>query len=258
MRHSQKFPFCAAYAVAAVLFLVSCDSADGPVGVFDYSPVIEELEVHPRELTFTGEDGVRDTTITISISAKSDLPEDSRLVARIYSLQESSVLASDTLLSVESDPRKYRAELQMVGQTSSFDDLVVYVFPQTRDQRIGDRVETRLRVRWENIGEPEILSLEHPQSVRIPAAGQTNFNIIARVGHPHSLDFIQSVRLELYDSARNRIFASQMGSQSAGIYVQNFSVNQNNRPDTYTVEVQAVNVLGIRSDTLRSTFEFVE
>jgi len=256
-------------AVLAVVHFVSgCDNADGPTNVLSNSPKIDELEIQPSSLNFSGEDGIRDTVITFAMTVRSDLPEDHQLVAQLITANTRQELASDTLIQDSGNPRRFTGSFTLEDETSSFTDVLVYIYPLGYGKKVGDRFEKRINVRWEDIGSPEIIAVNHPDTITIPQTGQPDagFFISAEANHPFSRDFIAEVRLELYDSNENLIFTSSMSDQNPdfgnepgdGIYVQNFGVSSTNNPDVYSVEVHAVNILGTRSDTLRSTLVFTQ
>jgi len=252
-------------ALPTITFL-SCSEADGPTNVLADSPKIDELSVEPSSIHFSGLDGVRDTVITFELSAISALTDDERLVATLISLQDRETLDSDTLTKHASKPDTYQGDLVLESPIHDIQDLLIYVHPYSPDQLVGDRFETRIEVVWEDIGSPEILAVHHPDTITIPAAGESAFFVSAEVTHPFSIDFIEQVRLELFDEDDNFISEYAMADQNTDFgnvsgdstYVQIFSVNPTNSPQKYSVEVHAINILGTRSDTLRSHFEFVE
>ncbi len=244
------------------MILSGCDETDGPVNVLSEHPVISEVSVSPDSVTFDDDAEITDTLVTFHISVTSDLPEDYLLVASLAAANDRSELDSDTLTAPDT-PQQFQGTLSRQMSTNNFENLVIYVHPLGPDNRAYDRNETTISVRGVDTGEPRVLEVDHPETVIIPMPGEEDnrFFISAKVEHTISPDNIDRVQLELYDQSDDRIFASTMSDSNPdfgnepgdSIYVQNFSINSGNNPDTYTIEVHAIDIAGTVSDTLSST-----
>ncbi|MFO8030297.1 MAG: hypothetical protein R6U28_10570 [Cyclonatronaceae bacterium] len=248
--------------VLAFLF-ASCDEAAGPSKLLKDRPQITDLAVSPSSVRFTPDDGIKDTVVTFQVAVSGNLPEDYRLVADIATVRDRIVLNSDTLQSAADGSGRYSGSLGIDMNTNRFENLVLYVFPLGPDGSVSDRLESTISVRGIDTGRPEVLEIMHPDAVIIPLPGEPDnrFFIAAKVSHTISIQNINQVRLELFDGSDERIFASSMSDANSdygntpgdSIYVQNFSINPDNTPQNYTVEVHAVDIAGTISDTLRST-----
>ena len=229
-------------------------------------PVIRDFSVDPSSIRFSEEDGIRDTLVTFHLNVTSALPEGYRLVAGLASVHNRTLLSGDTLQNDQTQPDRYTGSLSLNMNTSRYENLIVYVYPLGRDGQAADRVESTVIVRGVDTGQPEVLEIVHPDTVFIPAPGESEnrFFIAAKVSHSLSISNISDVRLQLFDSSNQQIFASIMQGSNPdygtvpgdSIYVQNFSINSENSPETYTIAVHAVDIAGTVSDTLRSTLTF--
>ncbi len=241
----------------------ACDKADGPTSILTERPVISEFSVNPSAIRFTENDGIRDTLITFHVTVKSAIPENFKLMAALASSRNRNVLAQTELGPDEDRPDHFSGSLALIMNTTRFENLVIYVYPVGSDGRIADRRESVITVRSFDTGMPEVLEIMHPDVVIIPQTGQpaNQFFIAAKVSHSVSIDYISSVRLELFDSANQRIFAENMLDNQPdygtvpgdSIFVQNFSINSGNSPENYTIKVHAIDIVGTASDTLSST-----
>jgi hypothetical protein len=243
--------------------LSSCDEASGPANPIAERPYISDFQVTPSTLEFTVDDGIGDTLVTFAFDVRSNIDDGYRIVAEIAGIRDREVRKSDTLRAVSDGSGRFTGSLELLMNTTRFENLVVYAFPLSPNGTISDRVESTITVRGADSGKPEVLEIIHPDTVIIPMPGEPDnqFTIAARVTHSLSLEYINTVRLELFDSTGNRIFASSM--LAAGIeedsvppfrfYEQNFSINSGNSPENYRVEVHAVDIAGTISDTLSTT-----
>ncbi len=250
-------------------FLVpACDDADGPTSVFREQPVISGFSVNPSSLRFSDEDGLKDTLVTFNLMAVGSIPDEYRLVAEIASIRNRIVLQSDTLRADPGQPERYSGSLGITINTNRFENLVIYIYPIGPDGQAGDRVESTIIVRGVDTGLPEVLEIIRPDTVFIPAPGERDncFLIGAKVSHTVSIDNINQVRLELFDSNNNRLetyimqdvfsdpecidFETEAGDS---LYVQPFSIDSGTPPASFRIEVHAVDVAGTISDTLQST-----
>lgn len=264
------------FALLSIIIVIplACDITDGPRDVFVTSADITNLEVTPSSIQFTEADGIKDTLITFQINAASKALMEHRLVAVLASAKDRTVLASDTLQrahdrnskSVQSNQEysgSFSGSLALEMSTNRFENLVLYLFPIGSEGVVGERIETAIPVRGIKTGYPEILDIVHPQSVVIPMPSEPDnrFFIAAKVSHTISLEYIRQVRLELYNSQNERIFASNMADNQPdygtvpgdSIFVQNFSINSGNTPATYRIDVHAIDIAGTASDTLSSS-----
>ena len=231
-------------------------------------PVIADFSVDPSSVRFSQDDGIRDTLVTFHLEVVSELPEGYRLVAGLASVRNRTLLSGDTLQTDQTQPNRHTGSLGLNMNTSSYENLIVYVYPLGPDGQAADRVESTIIVRGVDTGQPEVLEIIRPDSVFIPAPGEDDncFLIGAKVSHTFAIDAINQVRLELFDSNNNRLetyimqdvfsdpecidFETEAGDS---LYVQPFSIDSGTPPASFRIEVHAVDVAGTISDTLQST-----
>ena len=268
LRHS--FWYFPLLFLALNLFISACDEADGPVRATAERPVIADFSVDPSSVRFSQDDGIRDTLVTFHLEVVSELPEGYRLVAGLASVRNRTLLSGDTLQTDQTQPNRHTGSLGLNMNTSSYENLIVYVYPLGPDGQAADRVESTIIVRGVDTGQPEVLEIIRPDTVYIPAPDEDdNFFLIgAKVGHTVAIENINQVRLELFDSNNNRLgdrtyimkdvfsdpdnvdFETEAGDS---IYVQDFSIDSGTPPASFRIEVHAVDVAGTISDTLQST-----
>lgn len=257
MRHSARYIF--ALPLVSALLVLSCDSADGPTNVLRETPKIDEFSVEPGSLDFSEQDALADTLVTFHITAKADLPDDYSLKAIISSAEDRSELESTLLESDPDAPEWFSGSLSLMVSTDRFESLLLYVYPTGPDGLAGNRAETTITVTGFDTGIPEVLNVEHPDTLTIPAEGESPkpFAITARVSHTVSMDYIDRVSLQLTNGINfvedmqddHEDFDNEPGDS---IYISTFSIDSDNQPATYTVNVHAIDITGTSSDTLRS------
>ncbi len=245
------------------LGLASCDETSGPANPIAERPSISDFQITPSELQFSADDGIGDTLVIFEVQVRSNISDDYQIVTEIAGIRDREVRISDTLEASTDGAGRFTGSLELLMNTNRFENLVVYVYPLSPDGTIYDRVESTITVRGIDTGRPEILDIIHPEAVVIPMPGEpeNRFTISAWVTHTIALDYINIVRLELFDRSGDRIFASNMRNAGAEedsvppfrLYEQDFSINSGNSPENYRIEVHAVDIAGTVSDTLSST-----
>lgn len=227
--------------------------------MFQDDPLVSDLQISPSELYFTENDGVRDTLVTFQVSARSDLPDNYSLVAVLASASDRELIDTDTLIAT-GNAGQFHGTLSAEMQTTDQRNLVMYVYSAGHQSGIANRSESVIKVRGTTSGFPEVLQVDHPDTVFIPSPGDTtNFNITAEVTHSASISLIDRVWLELYDKDDIRIYRDNMDefeseTGDSRYYSKGFSLHSDNSPDSITVQVYAQDIAGSRSDTLRSHF----
>jgi len=249
--------------LALTIGITSCDETTGPAGILDERPSITDFQVTPSSIRFSQEDGLRDTLVTFHVTAHGDIPGDFQLITELADIRSRQILTNSTMAADPERPGQYTASLSLVMSTSSFQNLVINAYPRGPDGTVFDRTESTIEIRGIDTGRPEVLEIIHPDSVFIPQPGQPDnlFTISARVTHTFALENINTVQLDLFDSANTRIFTSNMsrsdtdgnGDPEYLLYDQNFSINSGNSPDSYRIDVHATDITGTASDTLSST-----
>jgi hypothetical protein len=259
LRHSPRLLL--AYIPILFLLLASCDKADGPTNILQEDPVLSNLHITPSALTFTEEDGVRDTLVTFEVSVRSRRPDDYTLVAVLASAEDRTLIDSDTLLlSSTRPPSFYRGSLAAALQTTDQRNLVLYVYVSGSPSGISNRVESVIKVRGTSSGFPLVLRSDHPDTVFIPSPGNTTtFSINADVSHSVSLALIDRVWLELIDQDNRNLYRNTMDEADSGSdefrrFTEGFSLDSGNNPDSISVRIYAEDIAGTVSDTLRSHF----
>lgn len=256
-------------SITAFLFLavaiIGCDSPPG-TAPYQVSPQpFATLTLTPGELTFDPEAGIRDTTVTVVISAQ--LRAGASVQNPSFSVRRqgfSEVFRQGSL--TQDSGGNLTASFSFSTATNNSALFTVYVFDQIEGGVLSNTLQRSLIQTGFTTQPPEIQSLAHPSVVLIPTEGTTSFRFLARVVHPEGQENIAAVLLELFDSAGNMLGGEPFtmlddgdeqnsGDEEAGdgIFTRAFSIGPNNQPETYDVRAYALDRQGLSSDTISST-----
>lgn len=252
--------------------LVSCDSTPGSVDRSQSYPIVESLHLDPDSILFSNQDGMHDTTVAINLlaSVTAALPPDS---TPRYSIQMEN---GDVVLEGRMDPALSTGEL-LFGHTVNLHlntaDVATYlVYAYTfNDAGQGNWMQTRLVIRGIAANPPLLLEASNPDSVVIPAAGQTrSIDFTARATDPDGQQNIAFVRMKLYNSGETSNPINQYdlkddgdvngsGDATAGdsVYTRTLNINSSNSPSDYDIYYFVLDKAGLSSDTVKTTLSIV-
>lgn len=251
-----------------------CDSTSLPP---DESPVlIRNLVISPSQIIFTNEDGVRDTTLSIKLSA--DVSGNSEENPVEYSIVNEEGDENDIItgtLQPSEDQSQVEASVSLTVSTTDFITFRVFVFGFNNNTE-GEIVEGKINIRGVSTSPPQIIEAFNTESVTIPASGQEQISFFARVVHPVQQTLIDRVEFFLIDQNGDRLGGSGTtfemfddGEQnieqglvdeiaSDSLYSRALFINENNQPDLIDVFYFATDISGLRSDTVQTQLEILE
>lgn len=243
--------------------MTACDHTDGPTNVLQEDFTVSGFQVSPSSLLFNDDDGIQDTLITFQVSARAGLLPDGYDMLAILSSSDTHIeLASGTMHASVDDPELFTGTVSLEMRTIDIRNLIMYVVPVGPDNTIRTRSESNIKVRFTTEGRPIVHEIQHPEVVYIPTqeAGAYHFFVSARISHTVSNDYINQVRLQLFNQDGVPIFSSDMNDVDEeygtvpgdSIYVQRFSIGPENNPDEYDIRIHAIDIARNQSDTLSS------
>lgn len=259
------------FIASIALFYSACDNpilneSDGTLSV-------QSFQLSPSTFQFAEADGVRDTTVTVTFTVQIDGIPDSTKTG--FSLILGNELVTSGPLTQTQTPGVYTAQADLTFSTISFLTYRAYVYAY--DQRnYGNSIERKLRVQGILTDPPEIIEVNNPEEIQIPASGQTEILFTARVVHPFAQELIERVAFFILDSQNRRLpdsnssfemFDDGVTNLSEGrkdevandsVYTRVLFANENNNPENYRVFYFALDKAGQSSDTLETILRFVE
>lgn len=249
-------------------FAVTFTACDSPPGSAPYevSPQpFASITLTPNELTFDPQAGIRDTTVTVQITAR--LRPGYSVQNPVFSVRRqglSEVFREGTL--TQDSGGNLTASFSYSTSTNNSALFTIFVFDSGDNGIISNTLQRNLIQTGFTTQPPEIQSLAHPAVVLIPTEGTTSFRFLARVVHPEGQENIAAVLLELFDSAGNMLGGEPFtmlddgdeqnsGDEEAGdgVFTRAFSIGPNNQPETYDIRAYALDRQGLSSDTISST-----
>jgi hypothetical protein len=259
------------FIASIALFYSACDN---PIlNESDGTLTVQSFQLSPSSFQFSESDGIRDTTVTVTFTVQIDGEPDSTKTGFSLSLGNETI-ASGPLTQTQT-PGVYTAQTELTFSTLSFSTFRAYVYAY--DQRnYGNSIERKLKVQGILTAPPEIIEVNNPEEVQIPASGQTQITFTARVVHPFAQELIQRVAFFIVDSQNRRLpdsnssfemFDDGVTNLSEGrndeaandsVYTRVLFANENNTPENYRIFYFALDKAGQSSDTLETILRFVE
>ncbi|MEX0723949.1 MAG: hypothetical protein WD357_03395 [Gracilimonas sp.] len=254
------------------LFIFACDDTTGPFPVIDDDiPAITGIQVQPQNINFDPEtDGFKDTTLTIgiyvsTINTSDDLPPRFIITDKATGEEISSGNFDKDL--TDSRTGNFGVQVELETATTSFSEYIINAFPMV-ESRQGNFAQTTFKVTGISNNPPEILEINNPSEVQIPASGTQSVSFIAKVTDRDGQDTIEEVFMRLISRSTGEVDSPfplyDDGTQGGDItpndslYTLTFSIDNENQPDTYDLEYYAIDEAGLSSDTTSSTFRITE
>lgn len=255
--------------VVVAISLSSCDSTPGSAP-YEVSPsVLGGLMVSPSDIVFAPEDGIRDTTLTISISVSVSGDMDPKRV--LFTVKDEFLNEAVGDGELQRTGNAYAGGFQLTMPTSTINTYSIAVFGETAGGTLTNTIRKKINITGILTEPPQIEFLNHPATVTIPSTGTQPFGFEAKVVHPNGQMNITDVFLELYDSNNVRIGGRAFRMFDDGdtansgdlvpndsVYTKTFQIGPQNSPDTYTVWCYAIDRQGTSSDTTFSTLSIIQ
>jgi hypothetical protein len=231
---------------SVLLFAASCDSVPGLPDATPSDHRLSGLVVTPGTVTFDPADGVRDTTISISVQIDVVSTTGQTLLPTVYVRDDATRMTADPT----TDGRAV-AIVRIPTTTTSLERFDVHVLVADGGQVASNRVSGTVHVTGFSTGNPVIASVLSPDTVRIPTA-PSSFLLRVSMSHPNGRNQIDLVQADIRNPDGSLLSGSPFrlfddgsipnsGDQTAndGIYTRAFQITPSNQPAVYTVTYTA-------------------
>jgi hypothetical protein len=252
-------------ALIALVFLIQCDNPPGPTDYLSEMPLLTAFEISPNRVDFDRSAGAIDTTLNIDMSVSlspgfttSPPPE-----YQIIDNANGTIIREGMFSSFLEQNRIWTQIVSIETQTTVIREYTIYAWLKDEAGSNLSRVQGKLNITGFSSSPPEIIWVENPDSVQIPAAGNTGFDFRAKVTHPDGQSNISRVLFDLIDNTGNALNGSpfdlfddgrleESGDAVAGdsVYTRRFSIGTGNQPDNLIVRYHALDRFGASSDTV--------
>lgn len=242
------------------------------------STVLEVLtfEVDPIGIQFNVEDGIRDTSITMTMELI--LTPSSRFERGVIVVSEGSETLATIELDSENGEGPYLSDFTYSTSTIQPARLEILATLVSKEGETVTARHTFLISTFATVP-PVLISVENPDTVRIPTQGQTPDRFEAKAYHPVTQNLMDGVFLylsyeangqtvEIRDNTADfRLRDDGVSDPSSGrddstaadsIYTLLFYVNSGNSPQDYLIHWYARDLSGLYSDTLETPLSIVE
>lgn len=247
----------------------ACDSTTAPDDKLEDAPAIVNLNVSPTSIQFSPvADGVKDTTIDVSVQARViNLEESKAPNIIIKDRSDGSTILNDVLVKV--DDESFAIEVPFPTKTTFFKKYLLSVYVHD-DNGNGNYAQSNIALNGFSVINPVILEADNPASVQRPSTGESLVSFKAKVTDEEGQDTVEGVFLRLISQVSGEVSDSPFslyddGTQSSGdhiagdsIYTVTFPFNSDNQLQTYDIHYYAVDKGGLVSDTVKTTFSIVE
>lgn len=161
---------------------------------------------------------------------------------------------------------QYLGTLTVRLSRTSVGDFQVVVTPFDVFGQSGGDARQTIRIRDSRASAPTLLSVDSPDTVRIPETGTRLIQITARATHPNGVTFVRevvAVRTDnraitfqlLDDGDRNGLSGDQVAGD--GVFTATLQVPSTNTPATRTFEYQAIDRAERRSNIITRSIVFL-
>lgn len=251
------------------LFLLNCDPTVSPSNSFTDSPEVKELIVSPNEINFTSADGFKDTTLTIALEATiENITEESTLG---YAIRDKStlILVTEGELVSGNDADVYEVDLEIETTTTSFEELMVEVYAYNPNGS-GNFFQVPISISGFSNNAPEILEVNNPDTLIRPESGEIIARFTSKVRDLDGQNSIDQVLVRVINQSSGEVSGSpflMLDDGTSGDLTANDSTytwalpvtpTDTNPNRDFDIEYFAIDLGGLVSDTLRTTFSIRE
>lgn len=266
----MKKIFICTSLLSLAFIIFGCDETSAPASIFDDVPSIASIDVEPDTVQFNAEeDGFKDTTLLVSIFIFTVNTPDEELPVYVLSDKESGELVTaGTFEMSNSRSGNFRIEIPLETSTTSFKQFTITAYPSANIEN-GNFAQASLRINGISSNPPQILETDNPNEIHRPSSGYQNITFTAKVTDEDGQDTIENVFMKLISQTNGEVSNSPFplyddgtngGDETAkdSLYTLTFQINDQNQPDTYSLEYFAVDQGGLVSDTVTSTFSIID
>lgn len=253
----------------------SCDETPGNVLDEQNQPSVNTLDVSPQRVTFDRSVGIKDTTITLSVSANVAGLKDGELPSYAFFDEANPTdpafegfLEDRRICNLTDCTDSYGIELDLEFSTIDFKNYQVFVYALGKTS--SNWISTTFEVAGFPNSAPQILAVNNPQEVIIPTdASVIPIPFTAKVTDEDGQNTISEVRIlfenedgSILSPNPNTLFddgSSESGDlvQGDSVYTITFQIDQSNSPNNRMALYYAIDQAGLSSDTLKLPFNLI-
>ena len=253
--------------LGVLLIHSGCDPTTSPRDPVSDTPFVSLMALTPNEVIFSSSiDGFKDTTITISVQAQISFDSLASEIGYVVRNKETEEIFTQGELT--KTDFGFFGNFDIETSTTSFEDYFVEVFAFDEFGN-GNYYQSELRIRGASNEKPVILWVDNPDEVQRPTSGTTTVSFMAKATDPEGQQSIDGVFMRLISQVNGEVDGSpfrMFDNGSAGsdqvaqdsVYTVSFNIASTNNIEAYDIEYYAVDLGGLVSDTVRTTFSIVE
>ena len=258
--------FPSLFLIGTIFLITSCDTTESPSNTFFNSPIVESLTIEPNLITFLPEDGFKDTTIQVMVkSSIQNLNEETEFgyvvidksnQESVYNGELSIIAASDSLI----------ATIPIALTTTSFKNYLIEVYAYDKAGN-GNYIHTSLSVTGISTSKPVITNTTSPGTITRPETGAIPAVFTATVTDEDGDETITGVFIRVIQNG-NDVQGSPFSMSDDGstlgdttsndltfTWSQDITPAATNPDRDFNIEFYALDVSGLSSDTVRTTFQ---
>ena len=263
------FPSILLTTIVCLLY-ASCDSTPTLNNYDSTLSYVQNLSVTPDQIQFSPIlDGQKDTTITLEISVDGfSFDEGSVPYYYIFYSGDETPSLQGTL-NIVTGTSTFHASVAIPTNTIEFNSYTILVTPSLNGEN-KNYAQAVVKQTGVPINAPEILEVNNPSNVQIPASGATIAVFEAKVTDIDGQDNIDKVFLNFRNPdgsllQENPFQMLDDGSSESGdvaandsVFTKTFSINSSNTANNRTALYWAIDKSGLNSDTLETSFNIVD
>ncbi|MFV1884901.1 MAG: hypothetical protein ACMZ7B_10470 [Balneola sp.] len=253
-----------------VLFsIISCDPTETSLTVFGEAPVVQNLTIQPNSIVFVPEDGFRDTTLSIYIEAFIENVSEETFFGYTIRNKASQEIVAFGELAAETRADIFRTETGLETTTTSFENYIVEAFAYN-EAGIGNFIQVPISIQGFSNNKPEILEVSNPDTLQRPESGETIARFTAKVRDLDGQSSIDRVLIRVINQESGEVTGSpfrMVDSGNSGDLIASDSIftwalpvtpTDNNPNRNFNIEYFAIDLGGLISDTVKTTFSIKE
>ena len=252
-----------------------CDSLPGSTELPDSSTQLGNLTINPSIVSFSNANGVKDTTVSVTVSVSSTTNEISNqsLLLSFYDKSDPFIVLSDTLKLTDAQLNTYSTTFSFDTNTGFSGDTEVIITGVTNAGNSTNTLRRAVPIQGFSIDPAVLVRVIHQDTVQIPSAGSVTFFLSAEVTHPDKSSFINRVLVDIKDKNNAEIGTFRLyddgsvttidGGGTSGdpiandsLFTRAFTLNASNQADELTLTFYAIDVSNQESNRITSKLVF--
>ncbi|MBO6524490.1 MAG: hypothetical protein JJ971_11730 [Balneolaceae bacterium] len=265
----KKLLLYSSVSVLTGLFLLNCDSTTNPSNSFTDGPEVTELTITPSDVNFVPADGFKDTTLTISVLSTIENVTEATTLGYVLRDKNTQLLISEGELAAASETDVYGIDLSLETTTTSFEELITEVYAYNPNGN-GNFFQAAISISGFSNNPPEILEANNPDTLIRPESGEIIARFTSKVRDLDGQSSIDQVLIRVINKASGEVSGSpfqMVDNGTSGDITANDSTftwalpvtaTEDNPNRDFDIEYFAIDLGGLMSDTVRTTFSIRE